>query len=139
MLNKQFWLSLVAAFLTLSVYGFVVWGLLLPASFFAAMGGDWRPEGEELMAWIVIADVVKAFALVWIFGFGFEDKGIAEGLRFGFFTGLLFASPQLIMYAVRPESLSIAAGAFAIDLVSFLLAGAVLAIVYRATGGRSAA
>ncbi len=131
MLNKQFVLSFFAVFVTLSVFGFVVWGLLLPESFYAAVGLNWRGEGDEHMAWIVISDVIKAFVLVWLFGFGFEGKGIGEGLRFGFFAGLLFATPNLVTYAVQPVAFDSTLYMFAINLVSIVVAGLVLALVYK--------
>jgi hypothetical protein len=135
-MNKQFWLSSLAVFVTLSIYGFVVWGMLLPASFYADTGIVWRGEGQENMAWIVISDVLKALVAVWMFRIGYQNKGIAEGVRFGLLAGALFSIPNLVTYAVQPVPLGHTLCMFSINLLSFVLAGAVLAWVYGATAAR---
>ena len=136
MLSKRFTFSTIAVFATLSIYGFLVWGVLLSDAMYAEMGGIWRAEGEELMAWIFIAYALMAYVMVRIWKHGQEDKGSAEGFRYGLLTGVLFGSAELISYAVQPITLKGALMAFGIDVVMFIIAGMVLSFVYKAVGAK---
>jgi hypothetical protein len=89
MFTKKFFLTFAAVFITLEVIGYIL--------FFWLMGDTWRSEEvskflrpEEDMwgkIWIVyLMDLVWAFFFTFFFAKGYENKGIAEGLRFGFYN-----------------------------------------------------
>lgn len=132
MLSKRFILSFIAVFVTFSLYGYLVWGVLLGETVHADMGNVFRPE--PMMAWIFIAYALMAYVMVRIWKHGQEDKGLSEGFRYGLLTGVLFASAELIAYAVQPIIMKGALMAFGIDVVMFIIAGMVLAFVYKAVG-----
>ena len=134
--SKRFIISFIAVFVTFSLYGFLVWGVLLAEAMYAEMGNIWRVEGEEHMAWIFIAYALMSYVMVRIFKHGQEDKGIAEGVRYGLLAGVLFGSAELIAYAVQPITMKGALMAFGIDVVMFVIAGVVLSVVYKAVGAK---
>ncbi|MHA1543841.1 MAG: hypothetical protein ACTSU8_01755 [Alphaproteobacteria bacterium] len=134
MFNKRILISTIAVFVTFSVYGWLVWGVLLSEALYAEMGGIWRAEGEEQMAWIFIAYALMAYVMAWIWKYGNEDKGVGEGVRYGLMLGALFGSAELIAYAVQPITMKGALMAFGIDVVMFVIAGIVLSVVYKKVG-----
>ncbi len=134
--SKRFIISFIAVFVTFSLYGFLVWGVLLAEAMYAEMGNIWRAEGEEQMAWIFIAYALMSYVMVRIFKHGQEDKGVAEGVRYGLMAGVLFGSAELIAYAVQPITMKGALMAFGIDVVMFVIAGVVLSVVYKAVGAK---
>ena len=134
--GKRFIISFIAVFVTFSLYGFLVWGVVLAEAMYAEMGGIWRAEGEEQMAWIFIAYALMSYVMVRIFKHGQEEKGIAEGVRYGLMAGVLFGSAELIAYAVQPITMKGALMAFGIDVVMFVIAGVVLSVVYKAVGAK---
>lgn len=134
MFNKRILISTIAVFVTFSVYGWLVWGWFLSQWTYFEMGDIWRPEGEEIMAWIFIAYALMAYVMAWIWKYGNEDKGVGEGVRYGLMLGALFSSAGLINYAVQPIVLKGALIAFGVDVVMFVIAGVVLSVVYKKVG-----
>lgn len=136
--SKRFIISFIAVFVTFSLYSFLVWGVVLAEAMYAEMGNIWRPAGdvEGFMAWIFIAYALMSYVMVRIFKHGQEDKGVAEGVRYGLLAGVLFGSAELIAYAVSPITMKGALMAFGIDVVMFVIAGVVLSVVYKAVGAK---
>lgn len=131
MLNKKTLICTIAVFATTMIFGFVVFGMLM-ADFYAANQGDltFRPAGEEVMGALTLAEVIIAYAFVWIWGHGVKGEGIKEGLRFGFYMGLFWASVELMNYAFLPMPMNVVIIGFILDIVMFMLAGAVLSVVW---------
>ena len=136
MLDKRILISTIAVFATFAVYGFLTWGVLLADIMHHEMGNVWRPEDAIEMPWIFIAYIVMAYPMVLIWKYGQEDKGVAEGVRYGLMAGALVGATRFIAYAVQPITLKGALMAFGIDLVMFVVAGVVLSIVYKALGAK---
>jgi len=72
-----------------------------------------------------------AFFFVFIFTRNYEGLGIAEGVRYGFYIGLLVAAIQLGSYAYLPVPFMIVACWMVASLIQGILVGAVTAAVYR--------
>ena len=62
---------------------------------------------------------------------GYENAGLAEGIKYGAMMGVFFCAPNLIFYAVQPlPGILVAQWCFG-GLIEITLAGAILASVYR--------
>ena len=131
MFNKNILISTIVVFVTMMVFGFLVFGMALQ-DFYMANIGDIviRKEGEELMEWLVIAQLIMAYAVVWIWSHDVKGEGLMEGLRFGFFIGLFLGATEMIFYAFMPGSQSIMIVNFLADVVMMMVAGAVLSMVW---------
>jgi hypothetical protein len=131
MFNKRIMVSTLAVFATMMVFGIIVFGTLL-RDFYAANMGDLavRPEGEELMGWLVGAQLIMSYAFVWIWGHGVKGGGMNEGLRFGFFMGLFWATVEMMNYAFMPMHMNVMIVGFILDIVMFILAGVVLSTIW---------
>lgn len=132
MFSKRIMVSTLAVFITMMVFGFVVFGVLL-GDFYAANQGDLavRPEGEVLMGWLAVAELIMSYTFVLIWSHDAQDKGVNEGIRFGFFMGLFWASVEIMNYAFMPMQMNVMIIGFILDLVMFMLAGAVLSVVWK--------
>lgn len=132
MLNKKMIVSTLTVFATMMIFGAVVFGMLLD-EFYSANIGDLtvRPHGEELMGWLTIAELIMSYSFVWIWGHGVEGKGMNEGLRFGFFMGLFWASAEIMSYAFMPMQMNVMIMGFVLDLIMFMLAGVILSMVWE--------
>src|SRR5262245_1590449 len=64
----------------------------------------WRTQDDmsNHMHWMILGQIIFAFLFCYVFTKGYENRGIGEGARYGWWIGLLFAAPNLIMYAVQP-------------------------------------
>lgn len=131
MFSKKILISTLAVFATTMIYGFIVFGMLMADFYMANQGGlSLRPQGQELMEWLTIAELIIAFAFVSIWQHGVKGEGVKEGLRYGFFMGLFWAPVEMMNYAFMPMPQNLMIAGFMLDIIMFMVAGAVLAIVW---------
>lgn len=131
MFSKKMIVSTLAVFATMMIFGVIVFGTLLADFYAANQGGlSLRPQGEELMGWLAAAEFIMAYAFVWIWAHDAKNSGINEGLRFGFFMGLFWATAEIMNYAFMPMQTNLMIVGFTLDIVMFMCAGAVLSVVW---------
>ncbi|HUL55301.1 MAG TPA: hypothetical protein VLT83_18005 [Opitutaceae bacterium] len=129
-MNKKLWLGVLAVFVVLAVCEAIV-NLLLLSSAYAATASLWRPTAEMKIWVFYLVYAFIAFFFTLIFSKGYEGKGIAEGLRYGFYVGMLLAVPMAYgTYAAMPIPYSLALQWFLYGLVEYLICGMVLALVF---------
>jgi len=81
------------------------------------------------LMYVVLAFIAFFFTL--IFSKGHEGKGVTEGLRYGFYVGMLVALPFAYgSYAVMPLPYSLALKWFLYGLIEYLIAGVAVALVF---------
>jgi hypothetical protein len=129
-MTKKLWLGIVAVFVVLSVCETIV-NLLLLSSAYQATAALWRPMAEMKVWLFYVVYLFIAFFFTLIFSKGYEGKGIVEGLRYGFYVGMMMAVPAAYgMYGAMPIPYSMALQWFLYGLVEYLLCGMVVALVY---------
>ena len=132
-MDKKFFISVVVIFVLSMVIGFVNHGLVLSDEYQAT--GLFRPDAEAqaYFSWMLIAHVIMAFAFVWIYRFGREDKPwAAQGVRFGIALALLMAVPiYLIYYAVQPMPELLVFRQITYDTLGLVILGLAVAFMYR--------
>lgn len=134
--NKTFWIGLVAVFVLMQVIGFVVHEVLLKETY-AGLGDVFRSEAEmDGMLWMMMAaSALTVFLFCFIFTKGYEGKGIAEGARYGLWMGLFLSIPVAVdQYVVYPLPSNVAVSWFVSGVVGFVIAGALLAAIYKPSG-----
>ena len=126
-------------FVLLVVLGFLIHGVLLQSTY-ATMEGMVRPQ-EEMKMWIIfVVDAVVAFFFSLIFSKGYENKGIGEGVRYGFYVGMMFGiSMAYGSYASMPIPYYLALQWFLYSIVEYILCGVALALVFKPKAAASAA
>lgn len=134
---KKLGLSAFAAFIVLSALEFLIHeGLLRQVYahpwYTALWNSPQAMNGRMPAMWLANAVFAAAFALIYTHGYE-EDKGaLGQGLRYGFWAGLLTGVHGALMsYFVYPVSCRLAAAWAVAGVAECLVLGAVVALIYR--------
>lgn len=127
---SRFVLAVLVAFAVIFGYDYLVHGVLLHDQY-SATSQLWRAQAPEYMIVMAASQFLFAIMFVFIFTRNYENMGIPEGLRYGFYIGLLIAALDLGAYAYLPVPFMIVLSWMAASLIKGLLIGAVTAAVYR--------
>lgn len=133
-MNKKFFIAWVVVFVAWMIGSFVVHGVLLGADY-AKLPNLFRPEADskQYFPLMILAHVILAGALVWIYARGVEAKPwAAQGLRFGVAVALLTVVPTyMIYYVVQPMPGLHVVKQIVFDGILMLALGAVVAFMFR--------
>ena len=130
--TKRYVSASLAAFAVIFILDFVLHGTLLKGLYEQTMQ-LWRPEAEYkgYMHWMILSQLLFAFSFTYIFTKGYENKGIAEGVRYGILIALLFSAHHLGAYSYMPLLPGIVIGWILGSIVELGIAGAAVAAIYR--------
>lgn len=130
-MDKKIWVGAIVVFILFAVLDMVVHGMLL-ASLYESTKELWRPQAEIKM-WILFVNYAFiAYFFTLIFSKGYEGKGIAEGVRYGTYVGLMVALPMGYgTYAVMEIPYAMAIQWFIYGLIEFILCGVALSFVFK--------
>ena len=133
--TKKFIISFIVVFLLLEITNYIVHMVILGPTYASdAISYLYRTQ-EEMMSkmWIMyIMDLIWSFMFVFIFVRGYENKGILEGLRFGFYIGIFYVMVQAYnTYVIYPLPYSLAFQTFVYGLVQVLILGVATALIYK--------
>src|SRR5689334_18848950 len=109
-MNKKLWVGFIAVYVGMSLTNMAIhMGLLNAAYHTEEMMKLMRPEAEA-KTWIYfVTSAIISFVFTLIFSKGYTGKGIGEGIRYGFWVGLLMATPMAYdSYASYPLPYSLA-------------------------------
>lgn len=138
-MSKNVWIGAGVVFVLLVVLGMVIHGVLL-RPIYATMEGMMRPEADMKMWIIFVVDAVVAYFFTLIFSKGYENKGIAEGVRYGLYIGVMFGiSMGYGTYASMPVPYSLALQWFLYSIVEYIICGVALAFVFKPKAAAAAA
>jgi hypothetical protein len=129
---KNFWLVVLASVLTVFVTDFLIHQVLLK-DLYRSTAAFWRFEAEMMgfMAYMFAGQILVGVFFAWIFAFGYQGRGIAEGVRYGLLMGGLSLGQQLIMFAVQPFPTSLLAAWVVTCVIQSVIVGAVAAKVAK--------
>ncbi len=130
--TQKYLITSVAASVFLFFYGGAVFGFLLP-EYIAGItpAGMQIPEADVSTMYIGLGCLVQGFLLTYIFIKGLENKGLMEGLRFGFLVGLFVFGIWLIWVGTSPLDFRAGLTFGIIDTVMYMGAGAVMSLLYK--------
>ena len=93
------------------VFNFLWHGLLLESQYMATIN-LWPPQDQmgAFFPWVMAFTLAIGFVLTFLFTRHYEAKGIGDGVRFGFYTGLLVGLLQagIYPYLANPALLGLA-------------------------------
>ena len=136
-MNKTFWIGFIVVYIVWQVVGFLVHGMMLQDTY-ASMWQVFRAESEmNSMMWMMfLSSALYLLLFCYIFTKGYEGKGVGEGVRYGLLMGLFMAIPMsLDQYVIYPITSNLALIWFVGGVVSFVIAGAVFAAIYKPSEG----
>lgn len=131
-MSKKFWIGFIVVFVVMMVLNFIIHQVLLGSLYRSeVMAPLMRPEGQGML-WIhFVTAIVVSFFFTLIFSKGYEGKGAGEGIRFGFYVGILMSIPMAYdTYAEMPIPYSLALQWFIYGLIQYILMGLAVAMVY---------
>jgi len=128
---KRFIAASLAVFVVGQALNFLIHGVLLQATY-DSLKQLWRPDMESKM-WIMwLVGFITSFLFTYIFAKGYEGKGIAEGIRFGFVIGLFTSMPMAYgSYVTLPIPYRLALQWFLYGTLATMILGIVVASIYR--------
>jgi hypothetical protein len=127
---KKVLIGFVAVFVTLEVLDAIIHGGIL-ASTYASMQNVWRPDMMQKIWILHFVKLVTAFFFALIFSKGYENKGVMEGVRYGFYVGMIVASGFAFgSYANYPIRYQLALAWFFFSLAEYIIAGIVLSYAF---------
>lgn len=132
-MNKKMWTGFIVVFIVYFLLDWLVNGVLLQSSYMAEeVAKLMRPEAEIQMWIIIICDLFYAFFFTLIFSKGFENKGMMEGARYGFYVAMMVSLPMAYgTYAVMPIPYTLALQWFLYGLLVNIVCGVVLSFVFK--------
>lgn len=131
-MNKKFWTSFLVVYIMMNILNFVIHAVLLAGAYQSeAVARIMRPEQDQLMWVHFVTALVFSFFFTLVFSKGYEGKGIGEGLRFGFYVGMMCAVPMAYdSFAVYPIPYSLAIQWFFYGLLQYVILGVTAAALY---------
>ena len=133
-MNKRFLIGWVVIFVVWFCGSFVVHGVALHDDY-GKLTNLFRTEAEaqSFFPLMVLAHVILAGALVWIYSRGVETgPWLPQGLRFGVAVALLTIVPTyIIYYVVQPMPGAVVVKQIVFDGILMLILGSVTAFIYR--------
>ena len=131
-MNKKLWVGFIAVFIVMMVLNFIIHQVLLGSLYRSpAMAGLMRPEAESML-WIhIVTAAIVSFFFTLIYAKGNEGKGIGEGVRYGFYIGVLMSIPMAYdTYAEMPIPYALALQWFLYGVIQYILMGVTVAMVF---------
>ena len=135
-MNKKFWISFAATYIVYEILEFIIHGVLLKSTYATeAVMKIMRPEADMKMWILYVAGLFFIFFFCLIFAKGSEGKGLMEGVRYGFYVGMMVSVPMAYAtYATQPIPYSLALQWFIYGVIECVIIGVVAAQVY---GGKA--
>ena len=93
-----------------------------------------RPESDAggFLLWVIVAYLILALGLCKIFIVGYQNRGVAEGIRFGVLIGITFGiSHTFINHAVFPFPRDLTILITVGYILEMILAGAIISLIYK--------
>ena len=137
-MSKKVWTGFIVTYIFLQIADFLIHGVLLSSTYHSLMSevpGLYRPEGEQKIWIFFVIGLFFSFFFTFIFSKGYQGKGMAEGLRYGFYIALMTALPAAYAeYAMHPLPYTMILTWFCYDTIKLLIAGIIVAMIFGSKG-----
>ena len=132
MKSKRLIPAVLVTFLFIFGYEWLFHGYLLKG-LYETTPQLWRTQAmmPKYFPYLTGGQFLLALFLGIIFSKGYENRGLGEGIRFGFLIGLLFVPGHLIWYAIQPISGTLALYWIIGGIIEMTVAGIILAAISR--------
>lgn len=133
-MNWRFTITVIVIFVMLFLLGWLVHGGLLADDYERIRPLlRQREETRGRILYVFLAQICTAFAFVWIYVRGREERPwLGQGIRYGLVVALLATIPvNLIQYAAMPIPLDFMLKRLCYDVATVILLGLVVAFINR--------
>jgi hypothetical protein len=127
---KKILIGFVAVFVTLEVLDGIIHGGILMSTY-ASMQHTWRADMMNKLWILHFVKIATAFFFTYVFSKGYEGKGIMEGIRYGFYIGMIVSSGFAFgTYSMFDIGRGLALQWFFYSLIEYIIAGVVVSLVF---------
>jgi hypothetical protein len=128
-MTKKFWMAFIAVFITGVILNMIIYGLALGSAFSSLP--VWRADMKDLQWIYMVIALVGSFFFTLIFSKGYEGKGIAEGIRYGLYTGIWLSIGMAYgTYGMVAVPYGLTLEWFILGVLSYIVMGIVASLVY---------
>jgi hypothetical protein len=128
---KRFIGASIAVFFAFEIIDAIVHMVILKKAY-EALGPILRADMTSLVWIFHVGALIMAFLFTYIFIKGYENKGIAEGVRYGVIIGLFANIPYgFYDYAMYPLPFSLCLQWFIYGMIEFIICGIIVAVIYK--------
>jgi len=132
--RKRFIWASIVVFLAFEIIDAIV-HLGILSKEYEALRPMWRPDLMSKIWIFPVGSLVLAFLFTYIFVKGYENKGIAEGVRYGLIIGLFATIPYAFYeYAMFPFPFSLCLQWFIYGMIEYIICGIIAAAIYKPIG-----
>ena len=129
--TKRWLLASLGVYIAHQILDAIIHGVIL-AGKYEETASVWRPDMESKMYIMWITAAIFSLLFVYIFSKGYEEKGIAEGARYGLWMGLFFSIPMAYgSYATLDIPYSLAFSWWTLGTIKIIICGIVAALLYK--------
>ena len=130
-MTRRIWIGFLVVFLATQIFeGLINFYVLDPT--YSQWSHLWRPIAEVKFWMLPFTGMFFSFFFVYIFSKGYEGRGLAEGIRYGFYIAMMVSLPHAYgTYALMQIPYSVALQWLVYNSLEYILAGLLLAIVFK--------
>ncbi|MBT3509894.1 MAG: hypothetical protein HN472_10190 [Nitrospina sp.] len=136
--TKRFALAVLAVFIFVFLFEFVVHGILLKGMYIET-AHLWRAEEDSKMIFIMLGQILLSLVATFMFtklhGVEFFND---NGMKFGILIGLILASPTIASYCYMPVPFALWISWVGAELTKGIGAGITISLVYPSDAQRQA-
>ncbi len=130
-MTRRIWIGFLVVFLATQIFEGLINFYVLD-SIYSQWSHLWRPIAEVKFWMLPFTGMFFSFFFVYIFSKGYEGRGLAEGIRYGFYVSLMVVLPHAYgTYALMQIPYSVALQWLVYSSLEYILAGLLLAIVFK--------
>ena len=126
---KKFWMTFIAVFVTAVVLDMIIYVGILGSAFSSL--SVWRADKNSFQWIYPVISLVGSFFFTFIFSKGYEGKGIAEGVRYGLYTGIWLSIGMAYgTFAMVDIPYAMTLEWFILGVLRFVVMGVVASMLY---------
>jgi len=127
---RKYVMAVLVVFGFIFVFEWIYHGIFL-SDYYEQTANFWRAQEDIVMPMMVFGQMLFALMFVLIFTYGYQNKGMMEGVRYGALIGLFLVPNSLIFYAVMPLPEPLVVAWIIGGMVEMIFAGSIVGTVYK--------
>jgi hypothetical protein len=134
---SKFFISFIVIYVVGGILNYLIHNVLLMDTYMA-LASMWRPDMQRLRWLQFVTPLFWCFFFIYIFVRGYQGRGLMEGVRFGLIIWGFTSIPMTYgQYMVYPLPYSLVWKWLGADLVSLLVSGILVALIYKPAAAKS--
>jgi len=131
--TKRFVPAFIVVFVLLEITSYIIHGVILSSTYMSeGIKEVFRADMGSKMWVMWVTDLIWSFFFVFFFVKGYENKGIMEGIRYGFYIGIFYFFVEAYQgFAMYPLPYSLTFQWFIYGLIQAIILGITVSLIYK--------